>query len=1160
MTSATDHAADGGRGVIVAALRRELFGPSPAGRSLFVKDGRVSFENKEDSFGPFVEDETGEEVLQRDPPTRRYGVGVLYPPKQSADPGDDLAASGGQGTDLSQQDVTESRDDLPDINDSDTGTSGAGRASGVEGDPGDFDLSNANSFRPSAMGLSFLCSLSEDATLDVQVSGATYRPITVTVAGAEWYQPWWVRSPASVVTSISTNELRADRAPVLRTYPLSGAWPSLRLELAVLSRPWSDGQHLLTVSLVNRTRAQSRVDQACLFQSRFIVVPRSGSTIASYPDEGIGGLADPEVASFDLLYRHAQTFAVGHGCAADWRRDESQVSELIAEALPTHETPSITPEIALADGTAIKVPLAPLAGRTPGNDGFAMLHAVVEAYDEWIAQRRIEAETLTDALERSTASRHIDDCVRALKRMRKGLALIESDAVVRRAFRLANEAMLEQQTRSSRDTRATSIDRSGRFVVDGEAEPARDLGERAWRPFQIGFILACLSSIADRGDPEREVVELIFFPTGGGKTEAYLAVAAISMLLRRLRNPSDQGVEVVMRYTLRLLTTQQFSRAAALLCALDRLRATEDDLGGRFSIGVWLGGATTPNSRDLARRALRALNKEEKRAENPFLLLRCPWCAAQLGPVESKAKTRGPKVAGYVESDSRVLFKCPDARCPFSAGSGLPVSVVDEDLYEDPPTLLLGTVDKFAALAWRPEARSLFGLDADGERVTSPPGLVIQDELHLISGPLGSVVGLYETVIEELCTDRRRLGAPVPPKIVTSTATIRRYSEQGRALYARSDIRLFPPHGLDAGDSFFARYARDNDGKLLPGRMYVGVHAPGLGSIQTAQVRTFASLLQAPLDLEPGKRDAWWTLLAFFNSLRELGTSLSLIQSDIPDYLGVLKGRSGASWDDVRRLRIVKELTSRLRHDQIPKAIEDLQRTTDADAVIDACLASNIIEVGVDIDRLSLMTVVGQPKSTSQYIQVTGRVGRRWWERPGLVVTIYGATKPRDRSHFEHFRSYHERLYAQVEPTSATPFAAPVLDRALHAVIVAAIRQMGPAGLTPWPVPTALLDRAVELLTERLAAVDPDELEELKRVVAQRRQEWGDWERTEWQARGSSNQSPLLRRAGEWVPDEVRLLSWPTPNSMRDVDAECRVSVTTLYASQANKSVPLGDS
>jgi len=491
-------------------------------------------------------------------------------------------------------------------------------------------------------------------------------------------------------------------------------------------------------------------------------------------------------------------------------------------------------------------------------------------------------------------------------------------------------------------------------------------------------------------------------------------------------------------------------------------------------------------------------------------------------------------------ASATVAFKCPDNRCDFS--NGLPIWVVDEDIYAFRPALIIGTIDKFAMLAWRPDARALFGFDQEGRRIASPPGLIIQDELHLISGPLGSLAGLYETMIEELCTDRR-VEPPVRPKIVSSTATIRRYAEQIRALYARDDVALFPPPGLDAEDSFFASYDR-----RTPGRIYVGVHAASLGSVQTEWVRTFTALLQSPVPFDEEARDPWWTMLVFFNSIREMGTAHTLFQSDIPDYVKVIGNRAGTPRGERRYPSRLRELTGGLRSDEIAGAISELEAACGKGPTLDVCMASNVIEVGIDIQRLSLMVVAGQPKTTSQYIQVTGRVGRRA-NRPGLVVTMYSPSKPRDRSHFERFRSYHEQLYAHVEPTSVTPFSAPALERGLHAVLAAYVRQTG--GLltasSPYPYPRDLVTRFQTLIMERAQTVDPAEAENVGRVFGRRTQEWLQWERTRWSDGGSDEEIPLLRRAGGYATDEERRLSWSTPTSMRNVDAECEAVITTLY-------------
>lgn len=965
---------------------------------------------------------------------------------------------------------------------------------------------------------------------------------------------WWLRTPVIVNATFSSRSLMSGGEHMVEpeTVDPSGLG-DLHLDVAAFTRPRDDGTALVTVSVVNRTALHREADRNCLFQAR-LAVRSSGDPGAHFLpyEESRAAEADPEEDSLRLLYRSARTFAVGHGCSADWKTAdrEDRAIEVRGECFPYFQAPSITPEILDDDKKPIEVPMAALAGLTDDGVDLSSLEELVASYESWILKQADRVPHLAPEFH-DAAEQHLSECRSALERMRGGLAFLEQNGTARKAFRLANHAMLIQQLRTrERSARKTEYDLAARKLEVTEpfvAERWQDVADRgSWRPFQIAFVLTALESTALRQSPDRETVELIFFPTGGGKTEAYLCLSAFSMFYRRLLDPSDAGVDILMRYTLRLLTAQQFQRAGALVCAMEHLRKQESAALGevQFSIGIWVGTSVSPNTRADARAAHREIERE-KGAENKFVVLQCPWCRAQMGEIDLPrgAPKGAPRSAGYDLREKTVVLHCPDRTCEFN--DELPIVVVDEDIYRHRPSLVIGTVDKFAMLAWKPEARALFGLGEEGEQVVSPPNLIIQDELHLISGPLGSVMGLYEGIIDDLCTVYGETSSK--PKIVGSTATIRRSEAQVRDLYARTRTDLFPPRGLDAGDSFFGRYATEKDGELSPGRLYVGVHGAGLGSMQTAQVRTFASLLQAPLSLDPESRDPWWTLAVFFNSLRELGTSLSLIQSDIPDYLVNLRNRT-AGTDQIRSLWNVLELTSRLRDDEVPKAVRSLEEPVGgADRAVDVCLASSIVEVGIDIDRLSLMCIVGQPKTTSQYIQVTGRVGRKWWERPGLVATIYSPSKPRDRSHFEQFRSYHERLYAQVEPTSVTPFSPPVLDRALHAVMVAYARQRGKSDMTPHPVPSELLEKARDLLEARVSLVDPAEEENLSEVFEKRYQQWLRWQRIHWDGKGADGDIPLLRRAGEYASAAQSQLSWSVPMSMRNVDAECRAEITNLY-------------
>jgi len=498
--------------------------------------------------------------------------------------------------------------------------------------------------------------------------------------------------------------------------------------------------------------------------------------------------------------------------------------------------------------------------------------------------------------------------------------------------------------------------------------------------------------------------------------------------------------------------------------------------------------------------------------------------------------------------------------------------VVDEEIYETPPSLVIGTVDKFAMLAWKPEARAIFGIDTLGRHHVSPPGLIIQDELHLITGPLGSMVGLYEGVIEELCTWRNKgTGVVIRPKLVASTATTRASTRQISDLYARANVAVFPPSGLDAGDSFFATYDRDEAGKIKPGRMYLGVLARAYGSGLTVNVRVFSALLAAAKLVPEEQRDPWQTLLVFYNALRELGAGLTLFGNDIPERLADLRNRWSPGAER-RYLNNVLELTGRLENSEVPRALEALERKfkDKKSNAVDACVASNIIEVGVDVPRLGLMAVSGQPKNTAQYIQATGRVGR---DLPGLVVMIYDNRKARDLSHYEHFRDYHGRIYAQVEPSSVTPFTTQVLERALHGVFVAWVRNKLPmlaqhdprAFLHKEGPMRASMKEFNEVFKDRISfllghddVAREHALSVFKKILNRRGAEWEAWTRgdagscvVQWQNNKMTDpecgDQPLLRRYGEACKEVWAPVTWRTPTSMRGVDAECPAGIITLH-------------
>jgi hypothetical protein len=1189
------------RGFLLERLQREIIGPDPvADAVVFNAEGRPRL-SWEELRTPRIQAD-GQEVLVSETPLKRYGAGILYP----AGITQERAVDAESRSQSPSEEPAEADEHAKDVSPSD----------GASDDEGDYDVNLANAFRPAAMALSFLVDLSTARALVVTVSGATYRPFTVdtTRQKGDTAHQLWLRRP---VRSPTLEDVRVmlpatDLLAVFRsTHPLATD-PPFRLEVVVLSRPLRDGAptvRLVTVSLVNREPidGEGPLDARCLFQAGLRVEGAvAGSCFLPYPSRP-RDVEDPldDDRINDLLYREFQTFAVGHGCAATWGTPlDGRTAFAESDFLPTYETPSLTGDLLDPEGQPLRIDMRKLAGLVPDDDGLGDLRRVIEEYRRWIA--RLSAGESTEPgvprppvppTSRETADALLDRCRACLARMEAGLALLTGagprNTAAREAFRLANRCMLDGQYRASRNVRrATWNAGDNRWTFEPTLEAwlaAQPRDTRGfWRPFQIAFVLLALEGLCFPESADRLVVDLIWFPTGGGKTEAYLCLTAFVCFFDRFLGVPAGSTRVFMRYTLRLLSAQQFQRASLLFCAMERARQRELSnaaqpfrktlSSGPFSLGLWVGGTTTPNTRQAAVAALEQLRREST-AQNPFVLLKCPWCSAQFGPLDDNRDAPRPgqrgsrrraadagraRVLGYdrtvIDGVHTVVFRCPDSACEFAAPSRVPVAVIDEDILRTPPDLVIATVDKLAMLAWKPDLRRLFGFSEDGTRFADGPTLIVQDELHLISGPLGSMVGLYETLVEGLAkTGNYR------PKIIASTATISRAAEQVRALYARPAIVLFPPSGLEAGDSFFARYARRESGGLASGRLYVGVLAPSHGSLQTTQARIYATLLQGAAMFsttpaaEAAERDPWWTLVSFFNSLRELGGASTLLVADARDYLRVILNRHRRPYTEIRQLLNWVELTSRLRSDEVPATIQRLEATFRRDArghvvdALDACLASSIIEVGIDIDRLAVMTIVGQPKTTSQYIQVSSRVGRRP-DTPGLVVVAYSQSKPRDRSHYERFRTYHQALYSHVEPTSVTPFSPPAVDRGLHGVLVGAVRQL--AGSTvaasPRPFPLTsidpLRDRVLELFQNRANVVDPSESANVGAVLNARLAEWSAWDPASYGSFGpQADDPPLLHPAGARPRDGWHGRSWPTLTSLRDVDAECEGEVTPYY-------------
>jgi hypothetical protein len=1073
-------------------------------------------------------------------------------------------------------------------------------------------------------------------------------------------------------------------------------WPEPDVRLLVRSRSLNGG-YRISIFLVNERKiAQETRPQTedYLFQPQIRVHLVEGTHLVPVQVSGTtSDLLEDEFGEEEALalqYLHRTALARGHMCAAVWKAIDPEAPAdadferptgapfvwVDAESVPEEERAKFSPADVRTELVPVYLIQSPEItwnekyGHAPELRAEVLaetwqpealrkaLSPLVEGYQTWIKEQEGAIPLLEEHFQRA-ARRNLAQCRHTAQRIQEAIDLLCRDEDARLAFCFANKAIAMQAGWKNRN------------------KPEQRF---SWRPFQLAFILINIPPLVNPLHSERDTCDLLWFPTGGGKTEAYLGLTAFLLGLRRLlaRKNSEgdktgAGVAVLSRYTLRLLTIQQFRRALGVITACEILRVsglkdnpdkvgwrprecprTETWLWGgvRFSAGLWVGGGVTPNQlrgfgmKDSGNHysyipgALDILKGIQKNYDGPDENIRkkaaymsqpggepaqvtqCPVCSALLAVPEeglgegsytlhlvgknlppaapvhfvkiprpgvviedihlknhsngystltlririaSQEQWKADEVDSYVwktlqpalgnaelqsarpsrpgyfvlsftnqqgnRVDADFEIYCPNPECelnrqvwaeqvplareqtdrkkqqtgqlslemPFENEPGLttiygmqewqsipepfrenghsqrawavpiPAFTVDDQVYARCPSLVIATVDKFARLAYEGEAAALFGnvthyharygyyrqgnppeINSSGKGYQphppksnlytavppfAPPDLILQDELHLIEGPLGSMVGIYETAVDYVC-QREVEGKIVRPKYIASTATVRRAEPQVKALFDRS-LAQFPPPGISSDDRFFAVTQESHSlDTTRPGRLYVGVCAPGKGA-QTPIVRIWSALLQRAYELRSAGisddlLDPFWTLVGYFNALRELAGALSLYRQDIPEWLKH-RTTNRRGLDEYHRV----ELSSRSKSTELPNLLKKLETNLSSASTPDAVFATSMFGTGVDVDRLSLMVVHGQPKTTSAYIQATGRVGRRTC---GLVVTFFRATRPRDLDHYEFFTGYHRAIYRYVEPVTVAPFSPRARERALGPVAVILLR------------------------------------------------------------------------------------------------------------------------
>ena len=1024
-------------------------------------------------------------------------------------------------------------------------------------------------FFPSSMGLSFLVP-KEVTALTITVRWGDYAAAEIQGADEKPMSVWQRKPREEAVPAALTGIAESSVYQI----PRSGG-----LQLHVLERQLStedfdthipQGTRSVSVFLVNhREPNEEEPDLAYVFQPEIEVA----SAVPFLPRPDLRGARaaewDEQVA--DLHYADTPEYATGHGVSAEWTIVDGACRQLCTAWIPNAEVEKTT----TIDVAGVELSMDALGALADGQAVESALRSLVTQYRAWIEQRRADVVTL-QGTRKDTADQLLRAAEFAADRIERGISVLANDPDALDAFRVANRAVARALKKRLR------------------IETPR------WRAFQLAFVLLNLTGLADSRDPHRETVDLLFFPTGGGKTEAYLGLAAFAMVLRRLRHPDQQGlagagVSVIMRYTLRLLTLDQLSRAAGLVCALELERESDSARYGTwpFEIGLWVGKAATPNilgrrgdgRSDTARTKVRQFKADPKGRPAPIPLENCPWCGTRFGP-DSFALLPND------DQPTELRIVCTDFDCEFTRDRALPIVAIDEPIYRRLPSFLIATLDKFASLPWvgqsgvllggadRRDASGFYGPSEPGRgtRMASPlppPDLVIQDELHLISGPLGTMAGLYEAAIESLCL-RQIDGRVVKPKIVASTATVRRAQDQIQALFARPLTQIFPPPGPDRRDSFFARTVPATE---TPARLYLGIAAQGRNPkvlMRRAWLALMGAAERAYRDAgghtnQKNPADPYMSVVGYFNSLRELGGARRILEEEVQNTIKAYGSRRRIGEDpglfrDRRTFSEVVELTSRVSTDKVAEARRRLECGFHESQRVDCAIATNMISVGLDIPRLGLMVVLGQPKAHAEYIQATSRVGRDD-ARPGLVVTLLNIHKPRDRSHYERFRQYHETFYRSVEVGSVTPFSARALDRGFVGAMVGLARHLEPM-LSPAQgverietVRSALERRLLEAFLERVGQqpiTDNDERDERLRSVQNRVVDLLDsWRKVFEDYRGAGvamqyqkyelkTAKPLLRDLLDTDFESEHHRKFRVNRSLRDVEPEVNLYLRDL--------------
>jgi hypothetical protein len=718
-------------------------------------------------------------------------------------------------------------------------------------------------------------------------------------------------------------------------------------------------------------------------------------------------------------------WAVGHSASVRISQDHQRLE---THALAMHEQMRIVTR---------NVPPTKFLELT--KDPLATLDKIYAAMGDYATDwktRVIDANALKfDTTELKECAKDLVGFRNEMDRFAAGVAALLADPRLLRAFKAMNVVF-------------------GRLATDYES----------WHLFQLVFIVTQMPALAIRENiaageyPEgtshnwSDILDwgdVIWFRTGGGKTEAYLGLACCAILYDRLRG-KKQGITAWLRFPLRMLSVQQLQRAMRMVWEAEKERkallGTQASDSDSIRLGYFVGSTTTPNilrEEDLTQKYATPQSREPLR-----VVPDCPAC--------------GGKGTVTVEVDIKTMcFKHLCSSCKVD----LPLDISDDEVYRHLPALMLGTIDKMASVGQQikygvlwggakwccpthgygfGEYCFVFGCKVDKKTRTKvvpydpAPALHIQDELHLLQEELGAFAGHYETLVrycEKTLSTR-------PSKVIAATATIEGFEHQVRHIYGVKYARRFPGRGYDRLTSFYAEPATDTKGQHKTARIFVAFRSTSLHQADAAAFCT--EILQTEIDRLIHNPHLALAFLKDAQTPDDVHRLLVFYTTTL-NYVGTLMGGTRVT----QGLEKVAEKTRQLTHREMTVEYHS-SRSTGAEvanlvhrvqtppqwndaAFLDAVVATAMISHGVDLERFNLMVMDGIPAETAEYIQASSRSGRK---HVGMVVVVLPAFSIRATSIYHRFLEYHEHIERMVSPVPVNRFAKYAARRTLPGIVM----------------------------------------------------------------------------------------------------------------------------